>query len=183
MNTAAKTDYLNLLGVKKLWKRNISGKNIKIAVIEGAVNSIGDKLKVAGWFDTNTNVYSSSFPTKYPLDSHAFNTASVIAGVDVGIAPEALIYNVIINTNNVNDDTLLVSLKRGLKWCITNNIDIINLSIEILKVDSELLALANLAALKNITIICAFGNNALNPFICSPLYIFCLCALKIRPLS
>lgn len=101
-------EYLKLLNVSSVWKSGFTGKNINIAVIEDAILNIPGKLSIKGWFNTATNVYTTSEPTINALADHGFSTASLIGGKDIGIASDCNLYSVIVNTS-VSD--LNVSVK------------------------------------------------------------------------
>lgn len=170
MNEYGINEYLKLLNVSSLWKQGFTGKNINVAVVEDYVLSIPKKLSIKGWFDTTTNKYTTSQPTISTLSDHGFSSASLIAGTDTGIAPNCNLYNVIVNTGISDLNKILLSTKKAIKWCIANDIDIINMSLEIPVVDSELISLAKEACEKNIVIVASLGNSSKknkNPFLFS----------------
>ncbi|WP_459481829.1 S8 family serine peptidase [Clostridium saccharoperbutylacetonicum] len=159
-------EYLNLLDVTTLWNKGITGIGVKVAVIEGGIISLPDKLKIKGWLNTITNTYTETSPSSgdsnWYISTHGFSTAGIISGRDTGIAPDCELYSVIVKTDISNIDDILVNVKAGIKWCLSNDIDIINMSIEILNVDYELISLAKEAAAKNVIITCSFGNSGIN---------------------
>ena len=170
MNEYNINEYLKLLNVPSLWRQGFTGKNINVAVVEDYVLSIPGKLSIKGWFDTTTNKYTTSQPTVSTLSDHGFSSASLIAGTDTGVAPNCNLYNVIVNTDVSDLNKILASTKKAIKWCITNNIDIINMSLEIPVIDSELISLAKEACEKNIIIVVSLGNSSKknkNPFLFS----------------
>lgn len=156
-------EYLNLLDVTKLWNKGITGKGIKVAIIEGGILSLADKFTIKGWFNTITNTYTEISPNSkdndWYISSHGFSTAGIISGKTTGVAPDCELYSVVVKTDLSDVESILVNVKKGIKWCILNDIDIINMSIEMLNVDYELISLVKEAAAKNVTIVCSFGNS------------------------
>ena len=170
MNEYNVNEYLKLLDVSSVWKHGFTGKNINVAVVEDEVLNIPDKLSIKGWFDTATNKYTTSQPTVSTLSDHGFSSASLIAGTDTGVAPNCNLYNVIVNTDLSDLNNILSSTKKAIKWCIANNMDIINMSMEVPVIDSELISLAKEACEKNIIIVASLGNSSKknkNPFLFS----------------
>lgn len=159
-------EYLNLLGVTTLWNKGITGEGVKVAVVEGGILSLSDKIQIKGWFNTITNTYTETSPSStdsnWYISSHGLSTAGIISGKNTGIAPDCELYSVIVKTDISDIESILANVKKGIRWCMSNNIDIINMSIEILNVDYELISLAKEAAAKNIIIICSFGNSGIN---------------------
>jgi subtilisin family serine protease len=155
-------EYLNLLDVTKAWNKGITGKGIKVAIIEGGILSLDNKFTIKGWFNTITNTYTEDSPSindsSWYIENHGFGVAGVISGKDTGVAPDCELYSVVVNTGN--QDGLAKGVKQGIKWCLSNNIKIINISLENLNVDYELLSLVKEVAAKNIIIVNSIGNNS-----------------------
>ena len=142
MNKYNVNEYLKLLDVSSVWKHGFTGKNINVAVVEDEVLNIPGKLSIKGWFDTATNKYTTSQPKVSTLSDHGFSSASLIAGTDTGVAPNCNLYNVIVNTDLSDLNNILSSTKKGIKWCIANNMYSINMSMVVPVIDSELRSLA-----------------------------------------
>lgn len=148
MSDYISNEYLDLLNVPTLWNFGFTGKGVKVAIMESAITTLPGKLNIQGWFNTETNVYTETAPNFDSLSDHGFSTASIISGYATGVAPDCKLYNVIVKTDMTNISNSLNSLKKGLKWCIANSIDIINISLEIPFADAELISLTKLAAEK-----------------------------------
>ena len=160
MSDYISNEYLDLLNVPTLWNFGFTGKGVKVAIMESAITTLPGKLNIQGWFNTETNVYTETAPNFDSLSDHGFSTASIISGYATGVAPDCKLYNVIVKTDMTNISNSLNSLKKGLKWCIANSIDIINISLEIPFADAELISLTKLAAEKNIIIVSSLGNSS-----------------------
>lgn len=155
-------EYLTLLNAPLLWNAGFTGKNINVAVVEDTILSIPNKLNIKGWFDTKTNLYTTTAPSVSNLSDHGFSTSSLIGGLETGLAPDCNLYNVIVDTKITDFNKTLSAIKKAIKWCITNNIDVINISLDIPLVDAELISLAKEASEKNIAIVCSLGNSSIN---------------------
>jgi minor extracellular protease Epr len=108
------------------WRESITGKGVKIAVIDSGIYPHRD-LKIAGGYA------AVNYTTSYEDDAgHGTHVAGIIGakhnqyGTD-GVAPDAGMYAVKVldrtGTGNMSD------LLEGIDWAISNRMDIINLSI------------------------------------------------------
>lgn len=141
------------------WEAGLTGKNIKIAVVDTGIANHKD-LKIEGGanFVPNTTSYSDG-------NGHGTHVAGIIAAQNndfgtVGIAPDSSLYAV-----KVLDELgqgYLSYLLAGIDWAISNKMDIINLSLE-LYTDSPSLEQAVIKAYNNnILVVAAAGNSGTN---------------------
>lgn len=144
---------LKKLNINKVREKGYTGKGIKIAIIDSGVNSIGDKMSIAGGYNfiDKSNNYSD-------IDGHGTSVASIIKSKEFGIAYDSEIYALKIDT--AYDEKSIIMAAEAIDWCINNKIDIINISFgfsgyENLKFESK----CREAVDSGIAIICAAGNN------------------------
>ncbi|WP_181220288.1 minor protease Epr [Bacillus subtilis] len=147
---------LEPIQVKQAWKAGLTGKNIKIAVIDSGI-SPHDDLSIAGGYSAVS--YTSSYKDD---NGHGTHVAGIIGakhngyGID-GIAPEAQIYAVKALDQNGSGD--LQSLLQGIDWSIANRMDIVNMSLGTTS-DSKILHEAvNKAYEQGVLLVAASGND------------------------
>ncbi|CAF1884504.1 S8 family peptidase [Bacillus subtilis] len=147
---------LEPIQVKQAWKAGLTGKNIKIAVIDSGI-SPHDDLSIAGGYSAVS--YTSSYKDD---NGHGTHVAGIIGakhngyGID-GIAPEAQIYAVKALDQNGSGD--LQSLLQGIDWSIANGMDIVNMSLGTTS-DSKILHDAvNKAYEQGVLLVAASGND------------------------
>lgn len=147
---------LEPIQVKQAWKDGLTGKNIKIAVIDSGI-SPHDDLSIAGGYSTVS--YTSSYKDD---NGHGTHVAGIIGakhngyGID-GIAPEAQIYAVKALDQNGSGD--LQGLLKGIDWSIANGMDIVNMSLGTSS-DSQILHDAMDRAYKQgVLLVAASGNE------------------------
>ncbi|MCP6680797.1 S8 family peptidase [Bacillus nakamurai] len=142
--------------VKQAWKEGLTGKNVKVAVIDSGIFP-HDDLSIAGGYSAVS--YTSSYKDD---NGHGTHVAGIIAakhdgyGID-GIAPGVRLYAVKALDQKGSGD--LKSLLKAIDWSITNKMDIINMSLGT-NADSQILHDAVDRAYKNgIVIVAAAGND------------------------
>ncbi|MEH7383516.1 S8 family serine peptidase [Bacillus sp. JJ1533] len=148
-------------GIKKVktasaWSSNLTGKGIKIAAIDTGIDIDHQDLKISGGasFVDYTNSYDDD-------NGHGTHVAGIIGAKNnsvgtVGIAYDSSIYAVKVLDNEGLG--YLSSIIQGIDWAITNQMDIINLSIGAEK-PSEVLEMAvNKAYQNNILVVASAGN-------------------------
>ena len=139
---------LQSLNIPYLHSRGITGKGVKVAVIDSRVSSIPNKLTIAK---------TVSFCTNDNSGVHGYNVASIIGSKEFGVAPDSDIYSLEVG-DTTGEDTMETVIS-AIDWCIQNNIDIINLSMGFMTYYEPLKNKCYEAYSKNITIVCASGNN------------------------
>lgn len=137
---------------------NLTGKNIKIAILDTGISPHPD-LNITGGksFVSYTDSYADD-------EGHGTLTAGVIGALNntigsVGVAPGASLYSVKIMDQD--GDGHLLDLLEGLDWSIANDMDIINMSLGF-KSEKEISPLQMLleeAYEKGILLVAAAGNN------------------------
>ncbi|MFS0665603.1 S8 family serine peptidase [Bacillus mojavensis] len=147
---------LEPIQVKQAWKEGLTGKNVKIAVIDSGI-SPHDDLSISGGYSAVS--YTSSYKDD---NGHGTHVAGIIGakhngyGID-GVAPEAQIYAVKALDQNGSGD--LQSLLKGIDWSIANGMDIVNMSLGTSS-DSQILHDAmDKAYEKGVLLVAASGND------------------------
>ncbi|MEC1606651.1 S8 family peptidase [Bacillus halotolerans] len=147
---------LEPIQVKQAWKEGLTGKNVKIAVIDSGI-SPHDDLSISGGYSVVS--YTSSYKDD---NGHGTHVAGIIGakhngyGID-GIAPEAQIYAVKALDQNGSGD--LQGLLKGIDWSIANGMDIVNMSLGTSS-DSQILHDAmDKAYEKGVLLVAASGNE------------------------
>ncbi|MCC2930043.1 S8 family peptidase [Bacillus sp. LBG-1-113] len=147
---------LEPIQVKQAWKEGLTGKNVKIAVIDSGI-SPHDDLSISGGYSAVS--YTSSYKDD---NGHGTHVAGIIGakhngyGID-GVAPEAQIYAVKALDQNGSGD--LQGLLKGIDWSIANGMDIINMSLGTSS-DSQILHDAmDKAYEKGVLLVAASGND------------------------
>ncbi|TDO15707.1 minor extracellular protease Epr [Bacillus subtilis] len=147
---------LEPIQVKQAWEEGLTGKNVKIAVIDSGI-SPHDDLSIAGGFSAVS--YTSSYKDD---NGHGTHVAGIIGakhngyGID-GIAPEAQIYAVKALDQNGSGD--LQGLLQGIDWSIANRMDIVNMSLGTTS-DSQILHDAvDKAYEQGVLLVAASGND------------------------
>ena len=148
------------IGSKAAHSQGITGKEIKIAVIDSGIDYNNEELddNYRGGYDF---VNDDDNPLDDSFNSHGTNVAGIIAaekngtGV-VGVAPEASLYALKVLTSfgsGLTSDTVA-----AIQWAVDNKMDIINISIQ--GEDKESLRAACDAAYNaGILIVAAAGNT------------------------
>jgi len=138
------------------WESNITGKNIKISIVDTGVSNHKDLQVVEG-------VSFVSDETSYEDNNgHGTHVAGIIGARNnkygtVGIAPEADLYAVkVLNKEGIG---YLSDVIAGIDWSIKNKMDIINLSLGTTTPSSSLEQIVDEAYGKGILIVAAAGNN------------------------
>lgn len=157
------SDFFKALNITSLREKNIQGKGIKIAVIDSGGNSFNEKLIIKGGYnciDKNNDYHDD--------DGHGTSVASIIASVNYGVAPECDIYSVKVDSS-LQNETGINQVIEGLRWCINNKIDIVNMSFGFPSYESDELEAICLEAKKcGIILVCAAGNTSINAYLPIP---------------
>ncbi|MCY9375121.1 S8 family serine peptidase [Bacillus sp. T17B1] len=147
---------LEPIQVKQAWKAGLTGKNVKIAVIDSGI-SPHDDLSIAGGYSAVS--YTSSYKDD---NGHGTHVAGIIGakhngyGID-GIAPEAQVYAVKALDQNGSGD--LQSLLQGIDWSITHGMDIVNMSLGTTSDSKTLHDAVDKADEQGILLVAASGND------------------------
>jgi subtilisin len=137
---------------------DLSGKNVKIAILDTGADINHPDLSIKKGFCALQNC-----PNSYRDDNgHGTHVAGVIAAKNnsigiVGVAPDAEIYAVKALDSRGNGTT--TTIMSGLDWAISQNVDIINMSLTTPYDDVGMKAMIDRAYQKGITVIAAAGNS------------------------
>ncbi|MBT3407309.1 S8 family serine peptidase [Candidatus Woesearchaeota archaeon] len=105
-------DKFNISNIRE--SNNISGDNIKVAIIDTGIDE-----------SVFNNIISKSFVSNNVNDNIGHGTQ--IASIIKNIAPDSILYNAKVVTDNGLTSTS--SIIQGIKWAINNSVDIISLSL------------------------------------------------------
>ncbi len=161
-------EYQNSQGILKInskiaHDRNITGKGVKIAILDTGINYNHQDLKqnYKGGYNFVNNDKNSTNPYDDGWNTHGTHMAGIIsakrdgAGV-VGVAPDASIYAV--KVLDAGGFGAISDIILGIEWAVSNDMDIANISIS--GDDSIMLKAACDAAQKaGLLIIAAAGNS------------------------
>lgn len=138
------------------WSSNFTGKGVKIAVIDTGIAQ-HDDLSVTG------GIAFTSYTASYADDhGHGTHVAGIIAAKNngfgsVGIAPESSLYAV--KVLGKDGSGYLSDVIAGIDWSITNNMDIVNLSLGTTTSSSTLQQVVDKAYSHGVLIVAAAGNS------------------------
>ncbi|WEG13210.1 S8 family serine peptidase [Pullulanibacillus sp. KACC 23026] len=159
-NTAASTAYkwnVTALQAPAAWSEGDTGAGVKVAVIDTGIGP-NNNIKLAGGYSAVS--YTSSYNDD---NGHGTHVAGIIAsqynktvGVE-GIAAGVSLYAV--KALDQNGDGDLDSLLKAIDWCITNKMDIINMSLGTPTNSAVLQSFIDKAYNAGITIVAAAGNE------------------------
>lgn len=141
-----------------MWEQGFTGHGVKVAVIDSGISS-HPELKIAGGIST----YGSQSSSNYADDNgHGTHVAGIIAadsgnGKVVGMAPGVSLYAV--KALGADGKGTLDDVLEGIDWAITNQMDIINLSLGTSE-DSQLLHdMVDKAHNLGILVVASAGNS------------------------
>ncbi|MFS0655431.1 S8 family serine peptidase [Bacillus sp. 179-C3.3 HS] len=147
---------LQKLNIKQALKDRVTGKNVKVAILDTGIFPHQD-LKVAG--GKSFVDYTSSYKDD---KGHGTHVAGTIAALNndygtVGVASGVKLYAVKVLDKEGEGD--LYSLLRGIDWAITNKMDIINLSLGFEDHIPILRSAVDTAYKKGLLVVAASGND------------------------
>ncbi len=140
------------------WESGLTGKGVKIAIIDSGVASHSD-LVVAG----GTNVISGSSGASYTDENgHGTHVAGIIAAQGLnngvkGVAPDASIYA--IKALNSSGEGYTSDIISGIDWAMQNKMDIISMSMGTSESSTALKNAIDTAYSNGILIVAAAGND------------------------
>ncbi len=148
------------IGSKAAHQQGITGKGIKIAVIDSGIDYYHEDLD-DNYRGGHNFIDSNAPPLDDSLSSHGTHVAGIIAaekngtGV-VGVAPEASLYSLkVLNNQGMG---LIVHIIAALEWSVEHGMDIANISIEGGHTEA-LEAACNAAREAGVLVIAAAGNS------------------------
>ncbi|MDM5296838.1 S8 family serine peptidase [Bacillus pumilus] len=147
---------LQKFNVKQALKEGVTGKNVKVAVLDTGIFPHED-LKVAG--GKSFVKYTSSYKDDQGHGTHVAGTIGALNNDygTVGVASGVKLYAVkVLNKKGEGD---LSSILRGIDWAITNKMDIINLSLGFTDNIPILRSAVDTAYKKGLLVVAASGND------------------------
>ncbi|OCA89149.1 hypothetical protein A8F95_05380 [Bacillus wudalianchiensis] len=151
------------IGADKRIPGTLSGKGVKIGILDSGIDRNHQDLQVAGGACFMTILGPDGCKNAYNDDNgHGTHVAGVIAAKDnsigvVGVAPDAQIYAVKV-LNKLGSGTTS-TMMAGIEWAIKNKMDIINISITSPYEDSNLRKMIQRAYESGIIVVAAAGNE------------------------
>lgn len=141
---------------QKSWNRSLSGKNVKVAVIDSGISPHND-LTISG--GKSFVKYTTSFDDD---NGHGTHIAGIIGAKNnnigvVGVAPDSMLYALKVLDKDGNG--YLTDIIAALDWSVTNKMDILNLSLGSLESSPVLEYAINKAYNSGILIVAAGGNE------------------------
>lgn len=141
----------------KWYKKNITGKKIKIAILDTGIDKKNKDLtfvKGINFTSNNQNQFQDD-------NGHGTKIAGIIGARKnnynlLGIAPESDLY--IAKVADENGNVKFENLVKGIDWAIKQNVDIINISLEFPKGNTDLHQAIKKAFDKKIIIVSSSGN-------------------------
>ncbi len=166
-NDISGDEYQNSLGVSKInskiaHDKNITGKGVKIAILDSGINYNHQDLKdnYSGGHNFIIDVNSSD-PYDDGWNTHGTHMAGIIAAKDngigvVGVAPSASIYAVkVLDYSGFGKVSDIIA---GIEWAVSNDMDIANISIS--GIESDILkSTCDAAEDAGLLIIASAGNS------------------------
>jgi minor extracellular protease Epr len=149
---------INDINATASWASGLTGKGVKIAIIDSGVASHPD-LSIAG----GTNVISDSSGSSYADDNgHGTHVAGIIAAQGLnggvkGVAPDASIYAV--KALDSDGEGYTSDIISGIDWAIQNNMNIISMSMGTSDSSAALKNAIDTAYSNGILIVAAAGND------------------------
>ncbi|MCY7791670.1 S8 family serine peptidase [Bacillus haynesii] len=143
--------------VRNYHQDNITGKGIKIAILDTGIDTKNDDLT----FEKGINFVGNNSKNFQDDNGHGTKVAGIIAARKnnknlIGIAPESKLY--IAKVSDRNGKVSYSDLIKGINWAIKERVDVINISLEFEKDNAELHKAIKKAYDNNIIIISSSGN-------------------------
>ena len=135
------SNVLPLLNIPYLHSRGITGKGVKVAIIENLVDN-NEEFEIDGWYDPVGKKLYKTKPSPSDIDglitndNHTYHMGTLIHGKTRGVAPDCELYNILAvddvyddnNPDNYDDEKHYRSICDGIEWAIEFGIKVINIS-------------------------------------------------------
>lgn len=176
VTTPLTQEYVDSWGVTKIGGNiaaaaGLTGAGIKIAILDSGIDYNHPDLKdnYKGGYNFaygNNDPYDDSL-NSYTPSGHGTHVAGIIAAINngtgvVGVAPEASLYAIKVLDAGLSGD--VSNIISGIEWAITNNMQIINMSIGSSIFSQALKDACDKAAQSGIVLVASAGNYN-NPYI------------------
>ncbi|MEC1663160.1 subtilisin AprE [Bacillus halotolerans] len=141
-----------------LHSQGYTGSNVKVAVIDSGIDSSHPDLNVRGgasFVPSETNPYQDG-------SSHGTHVAGTVAALNntigvLGVAPSASLYAVkVLDSTGSGQYSWIIN---GIEWAISNNMDVINMSLGGPTGSTALKTVVDKAVASGIVVVAAAGNE------------------------
>lgn len=152
-----------LVGANKRVPSTLSGKGVKVAIIDSGVDTKHPDLSIAGGACMMKIIDVRGCNNSYNDDAgHGTHVAGIIGAKNnsigvVGIAPQAQLYSV--KVLDKNGDGTISTVMAGVEWAIKQDMDVLNISIASSNYDEALERMVKQAYDKGMLIVAAAGNE------------------------
>lgn len=158
---------IQAINAQKAWSSGITGKNVKVAVVDTGVsmNPSLPNVERYSFVDDDPKTTSIDESSPYDTEGHGTFVSGIIAagvtssqlyGNIVGVAPDVSLYSLKVFEK---DGASMESLLKALEWSIENNIDIVNMSLGTTDDDPILKNAVKIAYDTGLTLVAAAGND------------------------
>ena len=165
------SNVLPLLNIPYLHSRGITGKGVKVAIIENLVDN-NEEFEIDGWYDPVGKKLYRTKPSTSDIDGlitsedHTYNMSTLIHGKTRGVAPDCELYNILAvddfyddnHPENYDDEKHYRSICDGIEWAIEFGIKVINISMIIQGSYTRFRKVFKKAYDAGVTICLALGN-------------------------
>lgn len=149
---------IDRIGANKVWDKS-RGKNVRMAVVDTGIDldhpDLAENIKGG---------YNALEPARPPDDDngHGSHVAGIIAAVDngfgvIGAAPGVDLYAV--KALNDSGEGSLSTIVKALHWCVSNNMDVVNLSVGSDKDSGVLRQAVTGVVRRGVVVVAAAGND------------------------
>ncbi|WP_198508535.1 S8 family peptidase [Bacillus xiapuensis] len=151
------------VGADKRIPMNLSGKGVKVGILDSGVDTKHPDLQLAGGACMMHKFSPDGCLHSYNDDNgHGTHVAGVIGAKNnsigvVGIAPQAQLYS--IKVLDKNGDGSTSTIMAGIEWAMKQKIDILNISVTSPYYDSALEQMIQKASQAGIILVAAAGNE------------------------
>ncbi|MBP3952633.1 S8 family serine peptidase [Bacillus suaedae] len=148
---------INRIHAPFAWNANFTGKGVRVAVIDTGIDTRHEDLQIVGGISTVH--YTDSY---HDDNGHGTHVAGILAALHNGngirgVAPDVDLFAV--KSLDADGSGSLSSIIHALEWSISNNMDIINLSIGMTNHSNSLKLMVDRAYEQGILLVGSAGNN------------------------
>lgn len=127
------------------------GTDVRVAVLDTGIEESSDLIK-----DPYRILNFTDSPTAYDENGHGTKMLQILCDKDIGVAPNIEIYS--LKVLDENGEGCYIYTINAIRWCIENNIQIINISVATSTDYQELKKIIEEAVRGGIIIVASFGN-------------------------
>ena len=162
------SNVLQLLNIPYLHSRGITGKGVKVAIIETLVDN-NEEFKIDGWYDPigeklyRTKPSPSDIDSEFTTINHTYHMSTLIHGKTRGVACDCELYNILavndsMDTPNFNDEKFNKCICDGIEWAIEFGIKVICICLYLETGNAQFREVFKKAYDAGVTICVALGN-------------------------